>query len=97
MKKVYFLVGVTYHPFLTIEYLVEEIQENGYLTCSTSKRITRARKFEKIEDATALINKLKSEESFRQVHFCILKKTAREATRAAESRRPQYLKIWKTN
>lgn len=77
MKKVYFLVGVTYHPFLTIEYLVEDIQENGYLTCSTSKRITRARKFEKIEDATALINKLKSEELFRQVDFCIIPKNAR--------------------
>ena len=77
MKKVYFLVGVTYHPFLTIEYLVEEIQENGYLTCSTNKRITRARKFEKIEDATALINKLKSEELFRQVDFCIIPKNSR--------------------
>ena len=97
MKKVYFLVGVTYHPFLTIEYLVEEIQENGYLTCSTSKRITRARKFEKIEDATALINKLKSEELFRQVDFCIIPKNARQTTRAAESRLPQYLKIWKNN
>ena len=79
MKKVYFLVGVTYHPFLTIEYLVEEIQEkeNGYLACSINKRITRARKFEKIEDATALINKLKSEELFRQVDFCIIPKNAR--------------------